>query len=130
MSAAVVDGAKMQCMFGTSPGTLTILPTDMVKAESKPLGTIMDYVPMMNIGNFGMCQSMMNPMVIAATAAAMGVLTPQSCIPVVVSPWLPGALIVMSANKIVLNKDCMNSCMWAPMGISITDAGTTKTTCG
>jgi hypothetical protein len=39
-----------------------------------------------------MCSSLANPIVAAATAAALGVLTPMPCIPMIVAPWAPGAV--------------------------------------
>jgi len=52
-----------------------------VMSCSQPVATIMDFKPFANIPGFGACMSPMNPHVIAATAAAMGVFTPQPCIP-------------------------------------------------
>ena len=52
--------------------------------------TIMDYAPLVNILPFGMCSSLANPSVASATAAALGVLTPMPCIPVIPAPWVPG----------------------------------------
>ena len=62
-----------------------------VLTESKPAANINDHIPMVNILPFGMCQSLANPMVAAATAAALGVLTPMPCIPVTPAPWVPGS---------------------------------------
>jgi hypothetical protein len=39
-----------------------------------------------------MCNAPLNPTVIAATAAAMGVKTPGACIPTIVSPWAPPSI--------------------------------------
>lgn len=67
---------------------------------------------MVNIKPFGMCQSMANPTVAAATAAAMGALTPMPCMPVIAAPWAPGAPILKIANMPALlnNHKCM--CNW------------------
>jgi hypothetical protein len=85
----------------------------MVMTNNVPAANIMDHVPMMNIMPFGMCQSMANPMVAAATSAAMGVLTPMPCIPATSSPWMPGAPTVMLANMPALNNSSKLMCMWA-----------------
>ena len=75
-----------------------------------------------------MCQSMMNPQVIAATAAAMGVLTPQPCTPATVVPWLPPAIPPVVVSTLPTFDDSAKcTCLWAPMGISISNAQTTKT---
>jgi hypothetical protein len=85
----------------------------------------MDYVPMMNIMPFGMCTSPANPQVAAATAAALGVLTPQPCIPATSSPWTPGSPQVMLANQPALNDTSTCMCMWAGV-ITITNPGQTE----
>ncbi len=129
MAEAVVSNAMLKCMFGLGPGTLTILPTDQITVENQPIATMMDYIPMMNIGSFNMCNSPMNPQFIAATAAAMGTPTPVPCIPVTIAPWVPPCIPpVLCANKPAIDKNSMCSCMWAPMGITISQSGTTKTT--
>jgi len=94
--------------------------------ENKPAATIMDNIPMKNILPFGRCNSPSNPQVAAATAAAMGVLTPQPCIPVVPAPWAPGSPTVMIGNKPALNNTCMCNCTWGGV-ITITNAGSMKT---
>jgi hypothetical protein len=128
MPKAVVDGAMLKCMFGTSPATLTVTSNQTVKAEGKPVATIMDFAPNSNISSFGMCQSILNPQVIAATAAAMGVLTPQPCMPATVAPWIPPAIpMVLVSNLPTFDDSATCTCLWAPMGISITNAQTTKT---
>ena len=57
-----------------------------------------------------MCMSPANPMVAAATAAALGVLTPMPCIPVT-TPWTPGSLLVLVRNFPAL--DAASKCMCA-----------------
>jgi hypothetical protein len=117
----VCNGAMMACSFGMAPATLTVLPIKMVNAVS-PAANIMDYVPMMNIGTFGMCMSLANPEVAAATAAAMGVLTPMPCIPMTVAPWAPGAPTVMIANQPALDSTSMCNCAYGGL-IQITFPG-------
>ena len=84
----VVSGAMIMCSFGLAPSTLSVVaPRPMV--EGRPVATIADVAPGANIAPFGMCQSLANPTVAAATAAALGVLTPMPCVPVVPAPWTP-----------------------------------------
>ena len=94
MPLVVCGGALMMCSFGMAPSTLNVLPTHKLLA-GKPVANIRDNVPMLNVAPFGMCMSMANPTVAAATAAAMGVLTPMPCIPNTSAPWVPGAPTVM-----------------------------------
>ena len=122
MANQVVMGAMTKCSEGMAPGKLVILPLNMTDAKSVAAATVMDFVPMMNIMPFGLCKSMANPMVSAATSAAMGVLTPMPCIPLVVAPWSPGsAKVTISNKKALLNSDTCK-CTWAGT-IEITQAG-------
>ena len=90
-----------------------------------PAATIMDNVPMKNIMPFGMCSSMANPTVAAATAAALGVLTPMPCVPVIAAPWVPGSPTVLIANKPALNNSSKLMCNWGGV-ISINNPGQMK----
>src|SRR5579884_4090889 len=98
MPMQVCMGAMMQCTFGMAPSTLAVLPTNMVLTNGVPDANIMDHEPMVNIMPFGMCMSLANPTVAAATSAAMGVLTPMPCIPNTPAPWTPGATTVLLGN--------------------------------
>ena len=109
----VCMGATLKCSMGMAPSKLMVLPINMVNTSNVPAANIMDHIPMVNIMPFGMCQSPSNPMVIAATAAAMGVLTPMPCIPMTMAPWTPGSVTVMLGNQPSLNKDAMLMCNWA-----------------
>ena len=113
MPKQVVNGAQLQCTFGTSPSNLVVLPINFVKAENQNSANIMDYIPMTNIMPFGMCQSIANPQVAAATSAALGVLTPQPCIPATTSPWTPGSPTVKIKNQPALDTPSVCNCMWA-----------------
>jgi hypothetical protein len=60
-----------------------------------------------------MCRSLDNPAVKAATAAAGGTLTPQSCVPVIDASWSPGSSIVTVEEKKALTDNSTCSCKWA-----------------
>jgi hypothetical protein len=101
--------------MGMAPSvfTATALPGLPQTLGTMPAATIMEFQPMLNIMPFAMCQSPANPMVAAATAAAMGVLTPMPCIPNVVAPWAPPSDCA-TGNGIPLataQSTCM--CAWA-----------------
>ena len=78
VAIAVASGAMLTCSFGAAPGTLTVLPAGRVNADGVPMANIMDHKPNVNIAPFGMCTSLANPQVSAATSAAQGVLTPAA----------------------------------------------------
>lgn len=110
----VCAGATLQCSFGAAPTVLNVLPTNRVLTSSMPAATIMDHIPLVNIPTFGMCMSTANPMVIAATAAALGVLTPMPCIPATASPWIPGgAPTVLLGGMPAIDSNSMLMCNWA-----------------
>lgn len=111
MGQQVCGGAMTQCTFGVAPGTLMVLPLNLVMT-GMPAANIMDNKPMVNVMPFVMCQSMANPMVAAATAAALGVLVPMPCIPMTTAPWLPGAPTVLIGNMPALNNSSKLMCMW------------------
>jgi hypothetical protein len=73
----------------------------------------MDHKPNVNIAPFGMCMSMANPQVVAATSAAQGVLTPQPCLPMTQTPWTPGSPTVTVGGQPALNNTCTCMCLWA-----------------
>ena len=127
MSMLVATGALLQCSFGVAPSPLTVTPENKVLGTNLPVATIMDHVPMKNIMPFAMCNSPANPMVIAATAAALGVLTPMPCIPVTSAPWMPGKAMVL-VNRfpgLDANSTCM--CNWGGV-IKINVPGQVKVT--
>jgi hypothetical protein len=113
MPQQVCNGAMLQCTMGVAPSTLTVLPINRVNTTEQPDANIMDYIPLVNIMPFGMCMSPANPAVAAATAAALGVLTPMPCIPVATSPWVPGAPTVMLGGNPTLDSTSTLMCMWA-----------------
>jgi hypothetical protein len=122
MPFQVVNSAQLTCSFGSSPSNLVVAPPTRVEAGYQQKATVQHYVPNMNIMPFGMCASPSNPQVAAATSAAMGVLTPQPCVPATTSPWTPGALTVQTAYQQALDSQSMCNCMWTGV-ITIIDPG-------
>jgi hypothetical protein len=129
MGTATVTGALATCTFGVAPSSLSFLPTPRVMIEGKPAGTIMDMVPMLNVMPFGMCTSLSNPTVAAATSAALGVLTPMPCVPTIVGPWKPGASKTVIGGKPALVSGSTCNCAYGGM-VSMTMTGAVKTTAG
>jgi len=113
MAIQVVTGAMLKCSFGLAPSVLNVIPKSRVMATA-PAGNIMDCIPMVNIPPFGMCQSLANPMVAAATAAALGALTPMPCLPVT-TPWKPGSPTVLIGGMPALTNSCTTNCAYGGM---------------
>ena len=108
----VVNGAMMTCTFGMAPSSLIVLPVRTKQIGNMPRANIMDFAPMVNIMPFGMCNTLSNPTVASATAAAMGVLTPMPCIPAVTAPWMPGSPQSMIQGQPALTNTSKCICMW------------------
>jgi len=104
-------GAMMKCSFGAAPSALIPTPKTVL-TSSKMAANIMDHIPILNIPPFGMCQSPSNPMVAAATAAALGVLTPMPCVPMTLTPWAVGAPSVILCNAPALDNISTLNCAW------------------
>lgn len=122
---AAAATAMMQCSFGVAPATLMVLPTNRVMIEGKPAATIVDAAPLVNIPTFGMCTSLANPTVAAATAAALGVLTPMPCVPAT-SVWVGGAVqtLIGGVPALTLGAQCV--CAYGGI-VQIMNPGSTKT---
>jgi len=104
-------GASMMCSFGAAPSTLVVLPTNKVLATT-PAANILDNKPIVNIPPFGMCMSPSNPTVAAATAAALGVLTPMPCVPATAAPWIVGSPTILIGNMPTLDNNSKLMCSW------------------
>lgn len=111
MPRHVVDGAVLRCSFGAMPSMLGVPPVNG-SWNTTPAATIMDHVPSVNIRPFGMCMSLANPQVAAATSAALGVLTPQPCMPCTMTPWSPGVASSTLAGAPILNDISVLQCNW------------------
>jgi hypothetical protein len=117
----VVEGAMLECAMGDVPAILSPVPNG-VTAGNLPAATTMDHEPIVNIPTFGMCNSLLNPEVAAATTAALGVLTPMPCVPLTEVPWEPGAITTRIGVFPVLTNDSMCLCTWGGE-ITITEPG-------
>lgn len=121
MAEQVCAGALLKCSFGAAPSSLVVLPINCVYTGT-PAANIMDGLPMVNVLPFGMCSSIANPMVAAATAAALGALTPMPCLPMTPAPWTPGSPTVTIGGMAALNNSSKLTCTWGGM-IEISMAG-------
>jgi Domain of unknown function (DUF4280) len=126
MPPPYVATAQMLCSFGISPAPLNVLPLRRVLIEGKPAATIEDMVPLLNIPPFGMCTSLSNPTVAAATAAALGVLTPMPCVPVPVGPWEPPVPTTLIGGAPAVCSGAICNCAWGGI-INVTFPGSVRT---
>jgi len=110
MTQIVTAGTSITCTFGASPAALVVVPP--VVSATTPVATIADSVPTDNIPTFGMCMSLGNPQVAAATTAAEGVLTPQPCVPATGAPWTPGSAFVQIGALPCLTTTSTCLCVW------------------
>lgn len=129
MSCCLCTGGLLQCSFGAAPVPFNALPTPRVLACNLPAGILTDMAPIMNIPPFGMCQSMSNPTVAAATAAKLGVFSPMPCIPVPAGGWLKTSTKVMLGGQPALTDGSMLTCAWGGQ-ISVKFAGQATVQCG
>lgn len=111
MANPMVQTATCTCSFGTAPTILTVTSQMTVTMCGMPAATILDGAPINNLPTFGMCSCIANPAVAAATAAAMGVLTPAPCVPATVA-WTPGCPTVTVCGKPLLNNTSKLMCAY------------------
>ncbi len=111
MPQQVCTTAVLACSFGMAPSVFNATPRPVL-TSNQVAGVINDNIPMVNIPPFAMCNSLANPTVASATAAALGVLTPMPCIPVFPAPWVPGAPTVLIQNIPALDNTCKLMCAY------------------
>jgi hypothetical protein len=111
MPMQTCTGGVLQCTFGAAPSTFNATPRPVLTSD-KPAGTVLDHMPLLNVMPFGVCNSMANPSVAAATAAALGALTPMPCMPVLPAPWVPGVPTLLVAGAPALDNTCKLACAW------------------
>lgn len=125
MAKQVCLGAQMRCTLGTGASNLIVTSQFKSKIQGRPVATIFDHAPNQNVPPFGLCLSLANPAVAAATSAAAGVLTPQPCTPVTPGPWVPASLRSKASGKPLLQDNACLQCAWAGR-ISITNPNQTS----
>jgi len=125
MAQATVDGAVLTCSFGTVPCTLRVTSQQSCLACGRPAATIQDMAGKTNISGFGMCTSLANPQVAAATAAALGVLTPQPC-NCMTAAWINPGKAPLVKKVPGLRSDAKLMCVNGMGVISITAPGQFK----
>lgn len=126
MAQATVDGAVLTCSFGTVPCTLRVTSQQSCLACGRPAATIQDMAGKTNISGFGMCTSLANPQVAAATAAALDVLTPQPCNCMTAAPWINPGKAPLVKKVPGLRSDAKLMCVNGMGVISITAPGQFK----
>jgi hypothetical protein len=114
MTELLTSDTLLACSFGEAPAPFQALdlPGKMVIMGAFTTATIEEIAPEVNIPTFVMCSSMANPEVASATAAALGVLTPMPCVPLIAAPWDPPSGI-MTYNGVPLatvSSKCL--CSW------------------
>ena len=121
MAYPVVAGGTCICTMGTTPGQINPTNQSNIRIAGKPVASTVDIAPMTNVGSCGMCQSLANPAVASATAAALGTLTPQPCVPVPAGTWICSGKVRV-AGKTVLTNEGSLKCAYAG-DITIKDPG-------
>ena len=117
MPELLTTGCALTCSFGLAPSVFvaTEMPGKPVVNEAFTAATIVEIVPIANVPPFGMCSSEVNPEVIAATAAALGALTPMPCVPVIVAPWAPPSALLMADGLLLATVESRCECAWGGM---------------
>lgn len=118
MPSLVCTGATLQCSLGTTPASFAASGSQV--SAGSPAGVVTD-VAAANVPPFGMCMSLSNPQVAAATSSAGGTLTPQPCQPVL-PPWSPGAARVTIGEVSALDDSSQCNCTWGGV-VTVSDAG-------
>lgn len=124
MTNPVTTTAVCTCSFGALPVTLPVTSQNTVLMCNLLAATIVDN----KCTSFGMCSCPNNPAVIAATSAAMGVLTPSACTPVTLTPWAPGVPKILICGKPLLQDSSKLNCFYGGViTVRLTPAKTIQT---
>jgi hypothetical protein len=88
--------AMCKCVFSTAAAPLVALPVTQAMAQTGFMASILNNKPFVNIPPMGLCASPDHPVMKAAKR-------PGPCLPVMTTPWLPGAPTVMTTQGPLLN---------------------------
>lgn len=108
----VVAGATLSCSQGDQTSILQMPVSHGVFTKNKAQMNTMDFKPNTNIQPFGLCHTLANPAVAAATAANNGVLKPMPCTPVLTMPWLDGKSDQLIEGQPALTTQSTNMCLY------------------
>jgi Domain of unknown function (DUF4280) len=113
----------ISCSMAAPPNPVALATTPKATPVNAgaPAANVADYLPT-NIPSFGMCGTLTNPAVAAATAAKAGAYTPAPCQPAVATPWTPGAPRVNVGGQPALHQECQAMCTWGGL-ITISSPG-------
>lgn len=111
MEPVVIQGTLLKCSFGN------LCTPIMVQADKKvnatfPVAVKSNHIPFLNILPFGMCSNPANPMVAAATAAALGVPTTAPCVPCTGEDWSGGSSKVKIGGKEAIHAGSCLKCLY------------------
>ncbi len=109
--SAVNDGSIISCSCGDIPIPFDILPIHDLLIEDVPGGNIMDFIPFVNIVDFGICTSIANPAVLAILIFTGNQEGP--CIPIITTPWMPGSFKVQVGGSPAILTNSTTICVWA-----------------
>ena len=119
MGQIVVSDATLACSFGTVTSKLQVTSQTKCLSDGKPAANV-------NSPPFGMCTSMANPQVAAATSAALGVLTPQPCTLMAAGTWTVSKPGLMVSGIPCLCNDAGLMCTMGAGNIMVAMPGQTK----
>lgn len=108
----VIEGAKLKCSYGDKESVFQVPMHHKTFISGKPQGNIMDFKPMINIQPFGLCSSLANPAVAAATAANDGRLKKMPYVPATVTPWMNGKVDCLVGDAPAIMNNSTLVCRW------------------
>jgi hypothetical protein len=103
--------------MGTTPATFA---ASGQQVNGRTAAGVVSDIGAASVPTFGMCQSLSNPQVAAASSA--GPLVPQPCLPVIAAPWSPGASSVTLGGVAALDDSSQCACTWGGT-ITVSSAG-------